>query len=76
MTDPTVTFKKGNTNIVARLATDAELEQAADVLERHGRTLASCECGEELCVNGYLWRCAETPEGGCRWFTSDWQCNP
>lgn len=53
-----------------------ELERAAAAFKSQGRDIRECSCGDEICWEGYVWRCAYGPSGSCEWFQSDWQCNP
>jgi len=48
-------------------------------LKQQNKSLAErldeCTCGEEYCLNGYIYVCAEGPNGRCQLFGTDWQCN-
>lgn len=55
--------------------TDTKL---ADLKSRHSDLAAKldeCTCGQEFCLDGYIYVCAEGPSGRCQLFASDWQCN-
>lgn len=60
---------------VAVPVSEAELQEAAQGLRDKGIDVFNCDCGQELCWNGYVWRCAYGPSGNCQWFKSDWMCN-
>lgn len=70
-----IVLERNGERRTARPASADELSSASESLAEKGSTMDSCECGEELCINGYVWRCAYGPEGHCQWFVSDWQCN-
>ncbi len=55
---------------------DAELLQFKEKFQAMNRDISDCNCGDEVCIDGYVWRCSYGPTGNCQWFKSDWQCQP
>lgn len=35
-----------------------------------------CECGEEVCVEGWVWRCMAGGGGECVWYPTNEVCEP
>jgi hypothetical protein len=58
----------------AVLVSDAELQSFAEEFKAKGIDIFSCNCGDEICWYGRVWRCAYGSDGRCQWFRSDWQC--
>ena len=65
---------KAGKEVSATLATDSEIEQVKNVIEAQGISLAEC-CGQEACINGYIWSCSRGNDNKCHWYKSDWKCN-
>jgi hypothetical protein len=64
----------GKQSVARPVSPEALAAAAAQILDK-GRSLDSCECGDEMCISGYVWRCAYGPSGDCEWFESDVGCN-
>lgn len=65
--------RDGETKI-AYPATQEELAEVASDFERQGISMDACNCGDEVCSYGRVWRCAIGPNNRCQWFRSDWGC--
>ena len=53
-------------------------EERQQLKARHpnmAEKLDTCSCGEDYCIGGYVYRCAEDENGDCQLYRSDWQCN-
>jgi hypothetical protein len=59
----------------AYLVSETELQKLKEQFEAVGADINACNCGDEKCVGGYIYSCAEDSSGNCRWYKSDWQCN-
>lgn len=54
------------TACLARRATRSEIKKA--------RGAEGCTCGEELCIDGWVWRCMYAGAGVCDWFITNIVC--
>lgn len=70
----TIKLKNGN-DVSAVLVSSEELEMLKKKFEDNGKSIDECECGDELCIDGYIWSCSRANDNKCKWFKSDWQCN-
>lgn len=61
--------------VVAHPITPEKLSELKSVQKGLEARLQDCSCGEEFCIGGYIYRCAEGPDGSCQLYASDWQCN-
>ncbi|WP_207514396.1 hypothetical protein [Longitalea luteola] len=61
-----IIIEKDGVEYNARPATEAELNNA-------GLT-SGCNCGEEMCLKGWLWRCTASGGGACDWYITDIVC--
>jgi hypothetical protein len=60
---------------IAYPVSEIELQEVKEAFEEKRIKVNGCTCGQEVCHNGYVWRCAYGPSGRCQWFKSDWRCN-
>lgn len=67
--------RDGNTRIAQPVPPD-ELAALRDAFQAQGLNVDECNCGDEICWDGQVWRCAYGPSGACQWFRSDWGCQP
>ncbi len=65
---------KNGKEVNATLATKEELGQAKTSIKAQGISFEDC-CGEEACINGYIWTCSRANDNNCYWYKSGWKCN-
>lgn len=71
------TFSVEGKEYEANLLSKKEIEKERKFLENQGINVDECSCGEWFCTsNGYYWHCALHSDNVCRWFGSNWRCNP
>lgn len=61
--------------VTAYPVTPEKLQELKSTHANVADRLEDCNCGDEFCLNGYIYVCAEGPSGRCQLFGSDWQCN-
>ncbi len=61
-----VKFMSGDKEYVGRLLSTVEAQA-------HGLE-SECNCGEERCVGGFIYRCGTYEGGECRWYSTAAVC--
>lgn len=55
--------------------TDEEIQRMKESTKAMNIDFDDCNCGDEWCIDGYIYRCAYGPSGRCQVFRSDVRCN-
>lgn len=70
-----IRFDVDGVSYVAQPPTEAEVAEAKAYFATIGRVQDGCQCGEEFCIGGRVWRCMAGGGGSCTWYPTNQICD-
>lgn len=68
-----IILEKDGIEYSARPATNEELRTLEEKIKETGNS-TSCSCGQEMCLEGWVWRCMAAGGGECIWYITNIVC--